>query len=203
MSLSDIDIRPAFEQLFIEQVGISASEFAQLKDRFRVKRIPRRGFHLRAGEVTLHTAYVNKGCSRSYTVDEKGKEHVLFFGFEDWWLGDIESYVTQRPGKQYIEAVEDLELLCITQPEFEDFSRRFPAVGRWHQGIQTKMAFAMINRLIEVKSCTPEERMLALVKQRPDIFQRVALRDIASYLDIEPPSLSRMRRRVLPIDRTS
>lgn len=203
MSVSGVDIRSGFTQLFTAQIGLTAPEFEQVQTHFQVRRIPKRGFHLRAGEVCTHTAYVNKGCSRSYTIDPKGKEHVLFFGFEDWWLGDIESYITQRPGKLYIEAMEDLELLCITHDDFEGFGRRFPALGRWHQEKQTKMAFAMINRLIEVKSCSPEERMLELVKQRPDIFQRVALQDIASYLDIEPPSLSRMRRRVLNTGRKS
>ncbi len=203
MSLSDIDIRPAFAKLFTEQIGLTTAEFDQVLAKFHVRQIPRRSFYLHAGDVCTHTAYLNKGCSRSYTLDAKGKEHVLFFGFENWWLGDYESYVTQRPGKLYVEAVEDLELLCIAHADFEAFSVRFPALGLWHQGLQTKMTFAMINRLIEVKSCTPEERLLALVKQRPDIFQRVALRDIASYLDIEPPSLSRMRRRVLNTGRTS
>ena len=203
MSLNGIDIRPAFTRLFTKELGLNDADFAKLLEKFHVRRIARRGFHVRAGEVSIHSAYVNKGCSRSYTIDARGKEHVLFFGFEDWWLGDYERYVTQRPGQQYIEAVEDLELLCITHQDFEHLGRRVPALGQWHQEKQTRMTFAMINRLIEVKSCTPEERMLALVKQRPDIFQRVALKDIASYLDIEPPSLSRLRRRVLNSTRNS
>ncbi|MBK8498050.1 MAG: Crp/Fnr family transcriptional regulator [Flavobacteriales bacterium] len=197
MSLIGVDIRPAFVNLFTTEIGLHDGEFAQVQEKFHVKRIPRHGFHLRAGEVCVHTAYVNKGCSRSYTIDPKGKEHVLFFGFEDWWLGDYESFVTQRPGKQFIEAAEDLELLCITHQEFEELGRRFPSIGEWHREKQTKMACAMIDRLIEVKSCSAEERLVALVQHRPDIFQRVALQDIASYLDIAPPSLSRMRRRVL------
>jgi CRP-like cAMP-binding protein len=128
---------------------------------------------------------------------------VLFFGFEGWWVGDFESYMTQRPGRQYVAAVEDLELLCVTKQDFADLGQRIPALARWHQEKQTKMAFAMINRLIEVKSCTPEERLLALIQQRPDIFQRVTLHDIASYLDMEPPSLSRMRRRILRSEQNS
>lgn len=203
MSLDSVELRPAFTQLFTTQIGLSPADFATVLQHFRVKRFARRSCYLQAGDVSVHTAYVNKGCSRSYTIDAKGKEHVLFFAFEDWWLGDYESYITQKPGKLYIEAVDDLELLCIEHDVFEDLSVRFPAIGRWHHSVQTRMTFAMINRLIEVKTCSPEERMLALVKQRPDIFQRVALRDIASYLDIEPPSLSRMRRRMVDAARIS
>jgi hypothetical protein len=53
-----------------------------------------------------------------------------------------------------------------------------------------------MSSLNEVKSLTPEERYLDLVKKHPHIFQRIPLQYIASYLDIEPPSLSRLRSRL-------
>jgi CRP-like cAMP-binding protein len=203
MPISGAIPRKEFIQLFTQEIGLDERTFGELCRNFEVRHIPRRGFHLSAGDVCTHTAYVNKGCSRSFTIDRQGKEHVLFFAFEDWWVGDYESYVTQRPAKQFIEAIEDLELLCIDHHTFERFGVTIPQLGRWHREKQVKMAFGMINRLIEVKSCTAEDRLRALVKQRPDIFQRVALHDIASYLDIEPPSLSRIRRRMVEADRLS
>lgn len=203
MSLHGVDLRPAFVDLFTKELGLSPSEFERVTDRFHVKHVPKRRFHLQAGDVNIDKAYVNKGCSRSFTLDARGKEHILFFGFEDWWLADYESFTSGRPAKQSIQAIEDLELLCIARRDWEDLSERIPALKRWYEVRQMKMVFRMIERLIEVKSCTPEERLVALVKQRSDIFQRVALQDIASYLDIEPPSLSRMRRRVLAAERGS
>ena len=148
-------------------------------------------------------AYVNKGCSRSYVLDSKGKEHVLFFGFEDWWLADYESYTTGRPAKQFIQAIEDLELLYITRTDFDMLCAKIPSLGNWFEVRQKKMIFSMIDRLIEVKTLTPEERIHKLAKARPEIFQRVALQDIASFLDIEPPSLSRLRKRMVEAERTS
>ncbi|HVT86119.1 MAG TPA: hypothetical protein VHD35_13025, partial [Chitinophagaceae bacterium] len=59
-----------------------------------------------------------------------------------------------------------------------------------------KMIFATMTNLTDVKSLTPEERYLNLVKKHPHIFQRIPLQYIASYLDIEAPSLSRLRRRL-------
>lgn len=194
---------PAFIHLFTEYLGLSAVEIDRLLEKFHVRTIAKRSFLVQAGEVNTHLAYVNKGCSRSFTMDSKGKEHVLFFGFEDWWLADYESLMTRKPGKQYVQAIEDLELLCIANEALETLCNVIPALRKWRQGKQLKMVISMIDRLIEVKSCTPEERILKMARSRPDIFQRVSMQDIASYLDIEPPSLSRIRRRMLEGERST
>ena len=110
--------------------------------------------------------------------------------------------MTGKPGKQYVQAIEDLELLCFANEDLETLCDAIPALRKWRQGKQLKMVISMIDRLIEVKSCSPEERMLKMAKNRPDIFQRVSMQDIASYLDIAPPSLSRMRRRMLETERS-
>lgn len=195
--------RPAFERLFQQELGLSDAEYDLLLSRFVVKHVPKRGFLLHAGDVSIGKTYVNKGCSRSYVLDGKGKEHVLFFGFEDWWLADYESFMTGKPGKQFVQAIEDLELLYIARADFEMLSERIPALDNWYRVRHRKMTFSMIDRLIEVKTLSPEERIQKLGKARPEIFQRVALQDIASFLDIEPGSLSRLRKRMVEAERIS
>jgi CRP-like cAMP-binding protein len=194
---------PRFRALHIEEFGLAEEEYQHLLSFHHLVRIPKRSFFVKAGDVNTMQGYVNKGCARSYTLDNKGKEHVLFFGFEDWWLGDIESLETGRPGKQYVQAIEDLELLCISARDFNTLCDTIPTL-RINRGLKLRrMFYSMIDRLIEVKSCSPQERLDKLLKMRPDIFGRVAMQDIASYLDIEPPSLSRMRRRMLEAERST
>ncbi|MCB9193175.1 MAG: Crp/Fnr family transcriptional regulator [Flavobacteriales bacterium] len=203
MSVRASSLQQAFVDLFTRELGLSESAFDLLLSKFHVEFVPKRFFYLKAGDVSTHKAYVNRGCSRSYVIDAKGKEHVLFFGFEDWWLGDFESYETRRPGKQFVQAVEDLELLCIRRDDLESLHASIPVLLEWEHQKRRRMAFGMIERLIEVKTLSPEERLNMLVKKRPDIFQRVAMHDIASYLDIEPQSLSRLRKRMLEHSRSS
>ncbi len=195
--------RPAFEHLFRQELGLSDAEYALLLEHFTVKQVPRRAFLLHAGDIAHAKAYVNSGCSRSYVLDSKGKEHVLFFGFEDWWLADFESYTTGKPGRQFIQAIEDLELLVVSRDDFDRLAERIPALGKWHTLRERRMTFSMIDRLIEVKTFTPEERIRKLMRAMPQVFQRVALQDIASFLDIEPGSLSRLRKRMVEAERGS
>ncbi|MCB9170527.1 MAG: Crp/Fnr family transcriptional regulator [Flavobacteriales bacterium] len=134
MSVRASSLQQAFVDLFTRELGLSESAFDLLLSKFHVEFVPKRFFYLKAGDVSTHKAYVNRGCSRSYAIDAKGKEHVLFFGFEDWWLGDFESYETRRPGKQFVQAVEDLELLCIRRDDLESLHASIPVLLEWeHQ----------------------------------------------------------------------
>lgn len=190
------DIHPRFAQLFRGTFGLDEKEYARLLACFQRRLLPKKAYYLTAGDVTRGKAYLNKGCTRTYVVEESGKEHILFFGFEDWWLGDFESYHTQRPGKQYVQALEDCELLCISRGDFEGLIETIPKLASWDAVKPRKMIFAALDRLNEVKTMSAEERYLNLIKKHPEINQRVSLQYIAAYLDIEPQSLSRMRKRL-------
>jgi CRP-like cAMP-binding protein len=190
------ELSPLFIELFTKKVGLGEDEFELLLSHFKREYIPRKYFYLKAGQITTHSAYLNKGSTRTYTIDDRGGEHNLFFSFEDWWLGDLESYHTQQPGKLYIQAIEDCELLCIPKTDLDKLESSIPKIKEWHSAKQTKSHFATLSRLAEVKTLTPEERYLHLIQKHPHIFQRIPLQYIASFLDIEAPSLSRMRKRL-------
>ena len=196
MQLYRSEISDHFADMFVKSAGLSEPEFELLISYFQREYVPRKYFYLKAGQVTTHTAYINSGSARIFTVDENGGEHILFFAFEQWMIGDLESYHTQQPGKWYIQAMEDCELLLISKTDMSKLELQIPKLKEWHSAKQTKSHFATLNRLAEVKTLTPEERYLNLLKKYPHIFQRIPLQFIASYLDIEPPSLSRLRKRL-------
>src|SRR5262245_25883531 len=185
-----------FIDLFIETLKFTDEEFELLLSHFKLELIPRKCFFLKAGCTSRQKAYINKGSTRTFTVDAKGREHILFFSFEDWWLADFESYYTQEPAKQYIQAMENCELLCISKTDLDKLEEEIPKLKIFFQEKKQKMIFATMNNLREVKSLSPEERYLNLLKKYPQIFQRIPQQYIAAYLDIEPPSLSRLRSRL-------
>jgi len=191
-----IDFPPLFIELFTDKMGMDKQEFELFSSHFREMTIRKKDYYLKEGSISNAKAYVKKGCSRTFVIDDDGKEHILFFGFEDWWLADFESYHSGNPGKQYCQALEDMELLVISKQDFAKMEMEIPKLKQWYEIKQRKMNIAMMNRLSEVKSSTPEERYMNLLKKHSQIFQRVPLQYIASYLDIEPQSLSRLRKRI-------
>jgi len=197
MRLYRSELSAHFVTLFTKTIGLTEAQFEIIIDQFNREYIPRKFFYFRAGEICKYISYINSGSTRTFIVDDKGGEHILFFAFEDWFIGDLESLHTQQPGKLNIQAMEDCEILRISKLAMDELENKIPRLREWHAAKQSKSHFATLNRLAEVKALTPEERYLNLIKIHPHIFQRIPLQYIASYLDIEPPSLSRLRKRLL------
>lgn len=196
MDINRQDINPKFLSLFRNRFGLDDVEMELFVSHFSEMTVSKKDFYLRAGQICNSKAYVNKGCFRNFVIDEKGHERILFFAFEDWWVGDFESYYSDLPGTNYVQALEDCELFIISKGKFEKLSEKIPKLNQWFTIKMVPAASASKKRLEEIKTLTPEERYIALLEKQPFIFQRVPLQYIASYLNIEPQSLSRMRFRL-------
>lgn len=196
MDLEGTILHPKFIELFRGTFGFTEAEFASLLSGFRVREVRRKELYLRAGEITNAKAYINRGCARIYVIDEKGHERILSFAFEDWWLGDFESYYSGKPGSTYVQMLEDTELLVISKEKFHELEKEIPKLGQWYTVKVLRHASALTNGIEKLRTLPPEERYLDLMKERPEIVRRVPLQYVAAYLNIEPQSLSRMRKRL-------
>jgi len=190
------NINPKFVELFTETFAFTDEEFALLLSSFKFKTISKKDYYLRAGELCKSKAYLNKGCARNFVLDEQGHERILFFAFEDWWLGDFDSYYSGKPGTNYIQMLEDSELLVISKENFQKAEQEISKLKQWYSFKMLRSASASRNKIEEMKTLSAEERYLKLIEKQPHIFQRIPLQHIASYLNIEPQSLSRMRNRL-------
>jgi CRP-like cAMP-binding protein len=196
MSIELNIVDPKFITLFRDTFGMSEKEFEMLLSYFEVKIIPKKEYYLKSGKICRHKAYVNKGCLRNYVIDEQGHERVLFFPIEDWWVADIDSYYSGEPATNFIQAIEDCELLEISKENFLLLENKIPKLSQWYSLKMTRRATTINRRMEELKTMSPRARYLDLLKNRPDIFQRIPLQYIASYLNIEPQSLSRLRKQI-------
>ncbi len=196
MGISRSTLHPKFVELFRGTFGFNEREFASLLSAFRVQRVRKGELYVRAGEVSNAKAYINKGCARNYVVDEKGHERILSFAFEDWWLADFESYYSGKPGATFTQMLEDTELLIISKERFQKLEEEIPKLRQWYTVKVTRHASALTSGIEKLRTLTPEERYLDLLKEQPQVIRRVPLQYVAAYLNIEPQSLSRLRKRL-------
>ncbi len=190
------NLHPQFVELFTRTFGFSDKEFASLISGFRAEEVRKREVYLRAGQISNAKAYLNKGCARNYVVDEKGHERIVSFAFEDWWLADFESYYSGNPGSTNIQMLEDSELLVISKEKWQHLEREIPKLRQWYTVKVTRHASALTRGIEDLRTLSPEDRYLNLLKDQPLVLQRVPLQYVAAYLNIEPQSLSRMRKRL-------
>jgi len=178
---------------FNKYVNLSEEELVVCEDYFQYKKYRKHQYIIQEGEVSRYENYILKGCTRTYQVDEDGQEHVMQFGLEDWWVGDMYSYLTGKPSLINVDCLEDTEVLQITAPKQEELCSRVPKLERHFRKLVQNAYCASLNRIYSNLSKNALERYQEFVTKYPQIEQRVSNQLIASYLGITPQSLSRLR----------
>jgi len=188
-----------FEVLFEkldEKIKLSEEEKELCKSFFTPKKLRKRQYILQEGDVCKYVTFVEKGMLRSYTIDEKGNEHIMQFAFEGWWISDHFSFLTGEPAIYNIDALEDSELLLLSKQAEEQLMERVPKFERYFRILLQNNLIATQRRLIGSLSQSAEERYNQLINGCPNIPQRVPQHMMASFLGITPETLSRIRKQV-------
>ena len=187
-----------FEKLhsFFQRKGflLADEQFEFIKALFIPKKVKKGEFLLREGEMAKHGMFVASGCLRTYTIDNKGKEHILQFSPEDWWTGDMDSVVNNSPSRCFIDAVEDSEILLFDDAALQKLNKYIPESAAMYEAALQKSLVAKNQRIISALTATAEERYNEFLKKYPSLIQRVPQHMIASYLGVSPETLSRIRK---------
>jgi CRP-like cAMP-binding protein len=131
---------------------------------------------------------------RQFSVDKKGKEHVISFAPENWFVSDRESAFFNRPSAFFIQALEDSRVAMIDESFVQLLSRKFPEFTEFNNRLLHNHIRHLQNRINLLLSAPAEDRYLQFVAMYPDVLLRVPQIMVASYLGITPESLSRVRR---------
>ncbi len=174
--------------------NINKQDEAKILSAFEPVSIKKKKDLLVSGQVCNYLYFIKKGCLRSFYVDTKGVEHVYQIRMDNNWIGDIDSYFTRQNSKYNIEAFEDSDLLRIPVDRLEQLLIEIPGLERYFRILFQKAYINALNRLSATMWETAVDRYNEMLKEHPEIFQRVPLVHIASYLGITPESLSRIRK---------
>jgi CRP-like cAMP-binding protein len=161
------------------------------------KTVKRKQFILNEGEVCKYSTFVISGCLRGYTVDKNGIEHVLSFAPADWWIADIYSLISQKPGILNIEALEDTETILLSKANQEKLYLQIPKFERFFRILTEKSLVANQQRVVDNLSLTAEECYSIFCKRYPTLIDHLPQKQIASYIGVTPEFFSRMRSEML------
>jgi CRP-like cAMP-binding protein len=152
---------------------------------------------LNSGAICKHSYFVNSGILRSFNINDNIVEHVLSFACQGWWIGDMYSLLSQKPGNLFIEVLEDAEVVLLSKENQEILYREIPKLERFFRILTENSLVANQERLMDNLSLTAEERFEKFCKKYPTLIQKIAQKQIASYLGVTPEFFSKMKSRLL------
>ena len=152
---------------------------------------------LNAGEICKYSYFVNLGLLRSFSINDNITEHVLQFACEGWWIGDMYSLLSQKPGNLFIEVIEDAEVVLLPKENQDELYHLIPKLERFFRILIENSLVAHQERLMDNLSLTAEERFEKFCSKYPTLIQRVPQKQIASYIGVTPEFFSKMKAKML------
>ena len=177
-----------------EKVSLTDRDKETIKTFFVPKKLKKRQYLLQEGDVCRQMAFVAKGLLRTYNVDDKGDEHMSVFGWEGWWLSDLNSFLSGEPAVFNVDAIEDSELLMISRADYEALTIAVPVMDRYFRILYQNSLVTKERRLMSSITHSAEEKYVQLAESNPKIIERIPQNLIASYLGIAPETLSRIKK---------
>lgn len=185
-----------FNSYLTSNIEIEQEAIVQLPQNCKTINLKKGDFVLRQGETCRHTFFIERGLLKQYTLDNKGKEHILLFAPEQWFVTNIETVHFNRPSNYFIEAIEESSLLLIDEELLINLSLKNRAFLEFNNKLLYSHIMNLQNRVTQLQSASAEERYLNFMKSYPQLMLRIPQWMIAAYLGVTPESLSRVRAEI-------
>lgn len=178
-----------------KSVVLTPEEKSVLEMHFEPRSVRKKEFLLSEGSISQYNYFITNGCFRLYLITENGKEQVIQFGLENWWITDYSSFTSGLPSKFYIQALENSEVFAISREQQETLFEKVPRLERYFRKNLERAYAASLTRIEYLFLLSGEERYLNFARMYPGFIQRVPQYMLASFLGISPEYLSEVRKK--------
>lgn len=180
-----------------QHITLTGQEQELFLSKTEVKQYKSKTVLLNDGEICRQSYFVNSGILRSFNINDNIVEHVLSFACSGWWISDMYSLLSQKPGNLFIQVIEDAEVIILSKENQEILYKEIPKLERFFRILTENSLVANQQRLMDNLSLTAEERFEKLCKKYPDLIYNIPQKQIASYLGVTPEFFSKMKSKML------
>ncbi len=178
-------------------VQLTDKEEKLLLSKVNVKKIKKGEYLLRSGEICRYQNFVLSGCIKTFYLERNGDQHVVSFDVENYWTGDLFSFINQTPAHFNVSCIEDSELIQISHDNIEILYKEIPKLERLFRILIQNAYVSSQMRVIDNIRLTAQEKYLKFVAKYPTLENRVPQYMVASYIGITAEFLSKIKRKIL------
>lgn len=175
-----------------EIISVSDEEFDYIKTFFTFKRVKKHQYLVQEGDQANFEYLILSGTFRMFYLDDEGKEYIVQFAGENWWMADYQAYFNGKHATLHITCMEDAEVLCLALYGREKLATDMHKMEHFFRVKLTKGYVALQRRIISLLSGTPQQRYEEFGRLYPHMMQKIPKKYIAEYLGVSRETLSRL-----------
>ncbi|RFZ81853.1 Crp/Fnr family transcriptional regulator [Mucilaginibacter terrenus] len=178
-----------------EIVKLTDDEFERVKSFFTSRRVKKHQYLIQGGDAASYEYLILTGVFRMFYLDEDGKEYIVQFAGENWWMTDYQAYFGDKTATLHMLCMADAEVLCTTLNGRETMAAEFHKMEHFFRVKLTNGYVALQRRVLSLLSGTPQQRYEEFGKLYPQLMQKIPKKYIAEYLGVSRETLSRLYSR--------
>ena len=192
--MSDIN---EVESALISIPGLTRNLLDYFLSNGQIKEVKKKDFIIRTGDTYQNIGIVIKGIFRGFYLKD-GEEISTWFSSENEVIASYMNILSDEPSKLTYQALEESEVFVTSYAKIKEISSKDSEVLVFINTLLEKQLLESYQRFERYVLQSPEERFKNLLEQKPEIFNRVSQRMLASYVGVTPVSLSRIKARLTP-----
>ena len=181
---------------FNKKVSLHREEQDIIKTYLIPKKLRKKQYLLQEGDVCKSIAFVEKGALREYSLDENGNEHIIQFALEGWTISDLYSFLTGEPATYNIDALEDAELVLISKSAHEELLQKVPKYETYTRLQYNRCLYSHAKKINLNYQFAFRRTLRKLYCTLSKYCTTCPQHMIASYMGLQPETLSRIRRKI-------
>ena len=176
---------------------LTDDELGNFAEKLSLKTLKKKEFFIRSGQIQNEVGFITNGLMRSFFMDDNGNEKTVKFYAQNDYATHYTAFITQQPSKYSFQCLEDTNVVLLSFEHMQWAYRTFPGFDKYGRLIAEEILKAQQQRIESFIFQTAEERYVDFMKQNPDIYNRVSLSHLCSYLGIERQTLTRIRQKLV------
>jgi CRP-like cAMP-binding protein len=176
---------------------VTKDELNYLQSELTITELKSKHFYIHANTIQKEIGFVFSGLLRAFYIDKDGNEISVSFTNEGKYATHYAAFITQTPSKYYFQCIEPSILINLPYAHIQEGYNKFPNLERYGRLISEEVLKMQQKRIESFLFENAEIRYLEFVKENPDLFNRVSLSHLASFLGIERQSLTRIRKKLI------
>jgi CRP-like cAMP-binding protein len=176
---------------------VTKAELAYLESGLTVREVNAKHFFIHANTIQKEIGFIYSGLIRAFYIDQNGNEISVNFFRENHYATHYPAFITQKPSKYYFQCIEPTTIVMVSYKHIQEGYEQFPIFERYGRLVAEEVLKMQQKRIESFLFENAETRYLEFVQENPDLFNRVSLSHLASFLGIERQSLTRIRKKLI------